>query len=573
MRTVTAKSLSPEQLQEFLMTYQQSKPNSKASRCFCQWTVTRQFPQQKNEGEKTDKFAPVQVFSTSENKTGIPDNLKAGIEYLCGFSIDDVKVHYNSAKPAELQALAYTQDRDIYIAPGQEEHLPHELWHVVQQIQGRVQSTLQVNNTSVNDNKNLEKEADKMGKRADQFRINYNYQLSFPNPAKNPQNIVQRKIGMEIEVPMDLQKGNLKPESEQKEVSPFKTKSRELPFIPTNDRSIKKSKTAIMNGNSWKLTPDGYEDSWYCEYITDPVNETKNPQELTRIVEDLKNWVSENLVNLATGEYIQLPEDYVLGWHPFQKGNDILGSFHVTAGVRLDRIFEMLENLAKFNKISEVKTEECYQGLVIGQADKIVISQAVNETQTLNESLEYKGLVALMGSYVGGQYRFINLENPEMSLHPKIRTGKMLVPVLSRTNLGEIRQQVKINNQADFLSHILNAAGLSLKLAHKPLFPHSLTAGKETGRSIDANPEMTISEWVLGIFNGEDKRWSDEDFSMESVGPEWKTTSPEGVCMTHRKQGAVLEIRSFDSYKLPVEQWGDFTTEVVLLFTKLNELR
>jgi hypothetical protein len=43
--------------------------------------------------------------------------------------------------------------------------------------------------------------------------------------------------------------------------------------------------------------------------------------------------------------------------------------------------------------------------------------------------------------------------------------------------------------------------------------------------------------------------------------------------MTHRKQGAVLEIRSFDSYNLPVDQWGDFTTEVVLLFTKLNELR
>ena len=559
--------------QQAVEASQQSNPNSKGSRCFCRWTVIREFSQPNPQQQETENLSPGQVFPIPENTTGIPDDLKAGIEYLCGFSIDDVKVHYNSAKPAGLEALAYTQGQNIYIAPGGEEHLPHELWHVVQQMQGRVQSTLQVKNISVNDSNFLEKEADKLGKRANQFKIDWENQCSFPKKVDRSGNIVQRKIGMEIEVPMDLQKGTLKPESEQKEVSPFKTKSLELPFIPTNDPQIHKGESAIVNGHSWKLTPDGYEDSWYCEYITDPVNETQNPQELTGIVEDLKNWVGENLVNLETGEYIQLPEDYVLGWHPFQKGNEIFGSFHVTAGVRPDRIFEMLEKLAQVYNVSDTKNEEKYRGLVIGKADQIVICQAVNETQALNASLEYKGLVALMGSYVGGQYRFIDLENPELSLNPTIRTGKILVPVLSRTNLGEIRQEVTINNRTDFLNHILQAAGMSLKHAHNPLFPHSLTAGKETGRSIDANPEITISQWVNGIFNGEDKRWSDQDFSMESVGPEWETTSSEGVSVTHRKRGAVLEIRSFDSGKLPVEQWGDFTTEVVLLFTKLNELR
>ena len=39
-----------------------------------------------------------------KNKTGLPDNLKTGIESLSGLSMDDVKVHYNSAKPAQLQA-------------------------------------------------------------------------------------------------------------------------------------------------------------------------------------------------------------------------------------------------------------------------------------------------------------------------------------------------------------------------------------------------------------------------------------------------------------------------------------
>lgn len=97
------------------------------------------------------------------NNTGLPDNLKTGIENLSGYSLDDVKVHYNSDKPAQLSALAYAQGTDIHVAPGQEKHLPHEAWHVVQQMQGRVEPTMQVQGVNVNDNAGLEKEADEMG--------------------------------------------------------------------------------------------------------------------------------------------------------------------------------------------------------------------------------------------------------------------------------------------------------------------------------------------------------------------------------------------------------------------------
>lgn len=103
---------------------------------------------------------------STENLTGMPDNLKSGIESLSGYSMDDVRVHYNSSKPAQLQALAYAQGTDIHIAPGQEQHLPHEAWHVVQQKQGRVQPTTQLQGVNVNDNEGLEKEADVMGQKA-----------------------------------------------------------------------------------------------------------------------------------------------------------------------------------------------------------------------------------------------------------------------------------------------------------------------------------------------------------------------------------------------------------------------
>lgn len=98
------------------------------------------------------------------NNTGLPDNLKSGIENLSGFSMDDVKVHYNSDKPAQFNALAYAQGTDIHIGPGQEKHLPHEAWHVVQQKQGRVMPTMQMKTVhGVNSDSGLEREADIMG--------------------------------------------------------------------------------------------------------------------------------------------------------------------------------------------------------------------------------------------------------------------------------------------------------------------------------------------------------------------------------------------------------------------------
>ncbi|WP_183576073.1 DUF4157 domain-containing protein [Mucilaginibacter sp. X5P1] len=120
------------------------------------------------EGEPIQgKFEPVQKKA---NYTGLPDNLKSGVEQLSGYAMDDVKVHYNSSQPARLNSLAYAQGADIHIAPGQEKHLPHEAWHVVQQMQGRVRPTLQMKSgVAVNDDKELENEADVMGNKLSSF--------------------------------------------------------------------------------------------------------------------------------------------------------------------------------------------------------------------------------------------------------------------------------------------------------------------------------------------------------------------------------------------------------------------
>ncbi len=111
--------------------------------------------------------APPIQRAEQPNRTGLPDNLKSGIESLSGYSMDDVRVHYNSSSPAQLNAHAYAQGTDIHVAPGQERHLPHEAWHVVQQKQGRVKATRQLRSkVAINDDPGLEKEADVMGARA-----------------------------------------------------------------------------------------------------------------------------------------------------------------------------------------------------------------------------------------------------------------------------------------------------------------------------------------------------------------------------------------------------------------------
>lgn len=136
-------------------------PKKKEKTLQPQWAL----PKAMRNGEKLPSQAKA-ITQRVKNKTGLPDNLKTGVEQLAGLNMNDVQVHYNSTKPAGVQAYAYTQGTNIHVAPGQERHLAHEAWHVAQQKQGRVQPTTTVGGIPVNDNPGLEHEADVMGAKA-----------------------------------------------------------------------------------------------------------------------------------------------------------------------------------------------------------------------------------------------------------------------------------------------------------------------------------------------------------------------------------------------------------------------
>ena len=69
-------------------------------------------------------------------------------------------IHYNSPEPRKYGARAFTKNSEIYIAPGEENVLPHELGHVYQQETQNIPATGEMKGEKVNTDPKLEKEAD-----------------------------------------------------------------------------------------------------------------------------------------------------------------------------------------------------------------------------------------------------------------------------------------------------------------------------------------------------------------------------------------------------------------------------
>jgi hypothetical protein len=108
-------------------------------------------------------------------KTGgmlIPDEVRTKMETAFGADFSDVRVHIGR-EASSLGAIAYTWGTNIHFAPGQynphtlqgQKLLGHELWHVVQQKNGRVKNPFGGGVAVVQDHA-LEAEADRMGIKA-----------------------------------------------------------------------------------------------------------------------------------------------------------------------------------------------------------------------------------------------------------------------------------------------------------------------------------------------------------------------------------------------------------------------
>ncbi|MBN2487714.1 MAG: DUF4157 domain-containing protein [Methanosarcinaceae archaeon] len=277
------------------------------------------------------------------NRTGMPDHLKSGLENLSGMDLSAVRVHYNSSKPTQINALAYTQGKNIHVASGQEKHIPHEGWHVVQQSQGRVRPTLQAKGVAINDDAELEKEADVMGKRAGEIgRL----------PSTSQQVPVQRQ-GLEDEE--ELMQGKFTDECVQCQI-PEEEELMQGKMIETATSPEVTQKMAVM--------------------AVDNFNDQEDPLVWNNI---------ENAVSKATGPIGDLRDNKV--WDQLDNNEEIRivehGEVRKVGGLKADKIagsmFTPPNELPVGNKIGKITFQSCYAGVSGGIFKGSLVSDMVGE--------------------------------------------------------------------------------------------------------------------------------------------------------------------------------------------------
>ncbi len=111
--------------------------------------------------------------TTSSGK--LPEEVQTKMESCFNKNFSAVTIYPNSSSAQDINARAYTKDRDIHFAPGEynpsslqgQELIGHELAHVVQQGNGKVrQGEIHGKGLEINTESSLEKEADEAGKLA-----------------------------------------------------------------------------------------------------------------------------------------------------------------------------------------------------------------------------------------------------------------------------------------------------------------------------------------------------------------------------------------------------------------------
>ena len=223
---------------------------------------TTPFQLKEEEDEKTTQrkeggsFSPAVQRKATEG--GIPDEVKGKMENSIGADFSDVKVHTNSQSAVDMGALAYTQGSDVHFAPGQydpsssggQELLGHELTHVKQQKEGRVQANSEVNGQALNNESSLEGEADQMGAKAAQANVptQLKSEEEETTQKKSTSNgTIQAKAEPEVEEKED-ETEELEPETEEEAAE--LAKDEEVEVVPETEEEAAEMEAEEAEGES-----------------------------------------------------------------------------------------------------------------------------------------------------------------------------------------------------------------------------------------------------------------------------------------------------------------------------------
>ncbi len=527
--------------------------------------------------------------SPNPNNTGLPDNLKSGIESLSGMSMDHVKVHYNSSQPAQLNALAYAQGTDIHIAPGQEQHLPHEAWHVVQQAQGRVRPTMQMKDgVKVNDAVGLEKEADLMGEKAVQMRAEmHDARL---DSVSYIQEALQMKVGFEFEA---------------RGTKIVKTDN----VLHQNDQE----KANLINTSLFNIESD----NGYFEIVTPAFDEPGGNGALDASMDAIERLVLhlererrqgrsdttlQTLIGLSDEEDDSIvPGNAELAKNEDEDGNDfikvtgdwgirletdrILSHPQATVGIRLDKIGSLVNMLASGGVAGKANGDNRRHNWDTKQdfgaaAQKNYAAKAVSNVNSnwpaLAEkyklSKEFKGFLVIVSTYLICAHQATT----------PFEDAKGIAPFMSRVNLSDMANAMSPKDLV-FMSYkkapslIMRLAGVGVN--ESPLYKHKFSEeGLYThDEKTKKLPQLTNRQWLKRLLKDKVDMLADfgESMSEVSVDPEAEGRSLEDFHMGNatdiggNRKGMVMEIRRLPR-NLPVDEWKRVAKKVYEIVALLN---
>jgi hypothetical protein len=487
------------------------------------------------------------------NRTGLPDRLKTGLEQLSGFDLSGLRVHYNSSKPAQLDAHAYTRGPDIHVGPGQERHVPHEGWHAVQQMQDRVRPTMELRGTSINDDAGLEREADVMGARALRAGGGTTQRHARPGGLEAHRSlIVQRAVGFEFQTSWGIQpdpigpveglatflgqkstgllgetvsglvgdlSGGLVRRGFNLGTSLFGGVGRLTGSVLTSlgagslvgrvGRRAHQLRAlaplviikgfTLVQGDGWTMSNDEGE----MEFATEPFGET-DVEGAQAVMESLTAF---------TGQLVGLSDTYDLIPIIWLEGSTKLGKVaaivprapempavpQMTAGIDLARLARMIAAIGTPG--SEARQELTRERGATLQAITARLPERLNE-----RSHQYRGMVALMATAVA-----------QGATLPAVTTEKDITPLMARTNVGlafartpereeagdnrealtELRQML-LQDVVETASAAAGGATIFPIDADLRIFPDT------TGRDMANRTGPTVRQWVNGVVEGRD---------------------------------------------------------------------
>jgi hypothetical protein len=435
------------------------------------------------------------------NRTGLPNRLKAGVEALSGVSLDDVRVHRNSAKPAQLQAHAYTQGSTIHVAPGQERHLPHEAWHVVQQKQGRVRPTTQLAGIGVNDDTALEREADVMGARA----VSAGHarpDTATLAPAVSSA-VAQRAIGFEFESSNAIAKTDAPAENIAKE------------RVYNGDGFHIDADTKNANGNN-------------IEFVGDPRDTVEEAEEQIEAMAEFAGTLADGAV--GGGGWA---DDYTLTisdptWD---------ATMQHTEGV-------LLVEMADFLRFSLDNAEDASHRPAMAGID--------GRHQGLPLDAKVKGFIHLVLHYLRTLKKWDGKNNEE--------GPKNAGPIMSRTDFHAIFQSLDEAQQAQFRDRIGTELAEGEFAVGDPVIPKRYLQYGAGEQPVLARNDTTIGEWLTSIYGGY-QRQDGEQVAKDRLSPPdgydvFENPSYSMGAMAMDGDRVVIEVRNHgNSTNLPRDRW------------------